>query len=112
MPYINGVWREAEVPVAHPIVPKPEASPHWWRPLMMRDPNERMQHGCMNRLIGLELRMRDPFGCQEEIMMVPLNIEIMNTGNASMLWEFGPNTLHTSAGDINIPSVQIRACGL
>ena len=63
------------------------------------------------RLIGLELRIRDPFGALEEVQMIPLEIELPNTANAAMSWEFGNCTLHTSVGDVNIPAVRIPASG-
>ena len=88
-----------------------QSKPHFWRPLMMREQTERQVDGGKTRLIGLELRMRDPFGSQEEIQMVPLNIELVRTGNAGMMWEFGPLTLHTTAGDVNIPAVRIPPSG-
>lgn len=85
--------------------------PHFWRPLMFRSQEDRMQGG-KTRLIGLELRMRDPFGMQEEVMMVPLNIELTGTSNAGMPYQFGPHTLHTSVGDVTIQPVNIPPSGL
>jgi hypothetical protein len=82
----------------------------WWRPLIGRK-REYDDTGLV-RLIGLELRLRDPFGMQEEIQMIPLAIELPHTSNAACIWEFGPCTLHTSVGDINIPPVRILASGL
>lgn len=93
-------------------MPEPQPQGHWWRPLMARSNDERMAHGGMVRLIGLELRIRDPFGCQEEIQMVPLNIELPRTSNASLPWEFGPMTLHTSVGDVTIMAVKIPPSGM
>lgn len=84
----------------------------WWMPLMGRHSKGYVADGGKVRLIGLELRIRDPFGSQEEIQMVPLEIELPNTCNASMMWEFGPCTLHTSVGDVNIPAVRLLASGM
>lgn len=86
--------------------------PHFWRPLMSRPWQERQADGGIVRLIGLELRMRDPMGQQEEVQMIPLNIEVPNAGNAAYQWQFGPHTLHTSVGDINIQAVQLIPSGL
>lgn len=64
------------------------------------------------RLIGLELRLRNPYGTQEEVQMIPLDIELPGTSNAAMTWQFGPMTLHTTVGDVNIPPVNIPASGM
>jgi hypothetical protein len=79
---------------------------------MHRDEQQRMLDGGRVRLIGLEIRIEDPFGFKEEVLMVPLNIELMRMGNASMTHYFGNCTLHTSVGDIDIPKVAIRPSGL
>lgn len=81
------------------------------RPLMDRWRDGPPNDGGRTRLIGLEVRLRDPFGCQEEVKMIPLDIEIRGTSNATLQFEFGPCTLHTSVGDVNIPAVRIPASG-
>lgn len=83
----------------------------WWRPLFNRHARGTVNDGGRIRLIGLEIRITDPFGMREEVMMVPLNIEIIGTANAGMQHHFGNCTLHTSVGDVNIPSVPIPASG-
>lgn len=54
----------------------------------------------MLRIIGVELRYRDPAGYQEEIAILPCNILVKaNMGNG-----MAPTinaTIHTSAGDTN-----------
>lgn len=64
------------------------------------------------RLIGLELRLTSPDGYREEIQMIALDIELIGCNNAAYTWEFGPNTLHTSVGDIAIPQVRLPTSAL
>lgn len=93
------------------VVPtRPE--PTVLRPLLGRTREERYEEGSITRLIGLELRIQDPMGCTEELMMIPLNIEIPKTGQMGYQWSFGPHTLHTSAGDVNLGQVGIPSNGL
>lgn len=63
------------------------------------------------RLIGLELRLADPFGMTEEVELIPLNWEIRACANATRQWRFGNHTLHTSVGDVNIPPVTLPYSG-
>jgi hypothetical protein len=78
---------------------------------MARHANGYVQDGGRTRLIGLEIRLRNAFGAQEEVQMIPLDIELPNTCNAALTWQFGPCTLHTSTGDVNVPAVSIPASG-
>lgn len=72
---------------------------------------ERQQKAGIVRLIGLELRidMRYQGGMVEEVQMIPLDIEIDGMANAVNTVYFGPLTLHTSHGDVNIPQVPLPA---
>lgn len=78
------------------------------RPLLASQYPE--NHGKL-RLIGLELRLTSPEGMREELEMIALEWELLGTCNAAYAWEFGPHTLHTSIGDVAIPSVRLPASG-
>lgn len=80
------------------------------RALHHRQEERQANHG-MTRLIGLELRadFRYQGGIIEELMMIPLDIELIHTANAACPIIFGQHTLHTSHGDLTIPSIEIPA---
>jgi hypothetical protein len=61
-----------------------------------------------SRIIGIELRLRDPFGGQEEIAMIPCDVRFKPSFNAVMENQLSM-TIHTSGGDLNPPLIRIPA---
>jgi hypothetical protein len=54
------------------------------------------------KVIGFEIRVRSAMGNQEEVQMIPLDIELPT--HPHMHWTM-PCTLHTSRGDVSVDIV-------